>query len=258
VLQVGTPIAPTPSVLGGILDAQNTVMFDDPFGEVEDFDAVDCQGVVAQTQFAAASDKRFKELRRKFGGRTFGKLFESDVGVNPGLAACIPDPLLLPEVVGHELGHAIGLGHSSESQGETDPVLRDALMFFLIHADGRGARVNDDDRAGVTTLYPNDLLATTPVAQAACEAQLGLLTAACFSERLPLAPFHRYAKAVAAARKAAAATTPQKQKKFLHRTLAALGRTLGAAQSAGGACGQNIRDRVQRYRDRVAAVLATL
>jgi hypothetical protein len=131
-------------------------------------------------------------------------------------------------------------------------------MFFLAHGDGRGAVVNDDDRAGASTLYPTALVATTPVAVAACEAQLGLLSPSCFDARLTAAPFQRYRKALASARKAAGAATPAKQRKALQRTLKALDRTGKAAGSIAGTCGLRMRERVQRYRDRVAAALATL
>jgi hypothetical protein len=258
VLTVDPPVLPRPSVLGGTVDGRNTVTFDDPFGEVQDFDPVACAGVLAQTQLAATSDKRFKELRRRFGGRTFGKILEADVGVNPGMAACIPDPLLLSEVVAHELGHLIGLGHSSQDRNEADPLLRDALMFFLVHADGRGAVVNDDDRAGAATLYPLALLATTPVGFATCEAQLGLLSVSCFEGQLSPAPFQRYRKVLGLARKAARAATPDKQRKTLEKLVKALDRTNAAAASIDGPCGLAMRGRVQRYRDDVAAVLATL
>ena len=60
---------------------------------------------------------------------------------------------LAEELIGHEPGHTLGLGHSSENAGETNQTLRDALMYFRIHNDGRGARLASDDIDGLRRLY---------------------------------------------------------------------------------------------------------
>src|SRR5262249_19143811 len=70
-----------------------------------------------------------------------------------GLGGCI-SLISLEEITTHELGHVIGLGHSSENQNEPDPSLRDATMYYLAHLDGRGASLRPDDIAGVSALYP--------------------------------------------------------------------------------------------------------
>jgi len=49
------------------------------------------------------------------------------------------NPSLLSEIVCHEVGHALGLAHSSEVAPETNPTLAQALMYFQAHNDGRGA-----------------------------------------------------------------------------------------------------------------------
>jgi hypothetical protein len=51
----------------------------------------------------------------------------------------------LTEVVCHEVGHTIGLTHSSESYSEPNPILKQAIMYYMAHADGRGAALNSFD-----------------------------------------------------------------------------------------------------------------
>ncbi len=49
------------------------------------------------------------------------------------------------EVLCHEIGHTIGLAHSSENQGESNPILKQAIMYYMAHGDGRGASLDSFD-----------------------------------------------------------------------------------------------------------------
>jgi hypothetical protein len=92
-------------------------------------------------------------------GETFIRIGGADIVTNAGLECFFersPDPrAAAEELFGHELGHTLGLGHScgDPSSGPCNGVRSDALMRASIHDDGRGARLNADDLAGIRTLY---------------------------------------------------------------------------------------------------------
>jgi hypothetical protein len=58
------------------------------------------------------------------------------------------------EVLCHEIGHTIGLAHSSQNSGEANPILNQAVMYYMAHGDGRGATLNSFDINVSRQLHP--------------------------------------------------------------------------------------------------------
>ncbi len=60
------------------------------------------------------------------------------------------------EVLCHEVGHILSMAHSSESSSEPDTALKQAIMFFQAHADGRGAQLGSYDPPVIQQAYPTN------------------------------------------------------------------------------------------------------
>ncbi len=58
------------------------------------------------------------------------------------------------EVLCHEIGHILSMDHSSENTSEPDTTLKQAIMFFQVHADGRGATLGSYDPPVLQQAYP--------------------------------------------------------------------------------------------------------
>ncbi len=137
--------APTPF---SECDGSTEISFNDPFSEIAD--PVGCGGVLAVGGVCA--DSRAPE---SFKGALFYSITEGDVVVSNGFGGCpFWDATNLAELLTHEVGHTLGLAHSSEDPNEPDQSLRDATMYYAAHFDGRGAALMADDVAGICALYP--------------------------------------------------------------------------------------------------------
>lgn len=118
-------------------DGANTISFADCLGELDP--PVGCAGVVGLTSI------RYVNSPRVINGRSFNPLIEADVVFNDGMDCFLGISANLAEVACHELGHAIGLGHSEDTE---------AMMYSTAHGRGRDATLGNDDRAGAQAIYP--------------------------------------------------------------------------------------------------------
>ena len=126
-------------------DDVNTILFDDPYRN-DPREAVEGTFDCGSGGVIAMGGPFFYSGYRTYQGKRYHEAAEADIVTNDGTACFFQsNPRVAEEVFAHELGHTLGLGHSTN---------RDALMYANAHDDGRGARLTDDDRAAVAVLYP--------------------------------------------------------------------------------------------------------
>jgi len=136
VLEDGGTISGAPS---GGCDGKNTIVFSDPSGSVSDPSG--CAGILAVGGYCANGEAT------TVNDTVFHRIVEGDITVNNGWDTCgFWNATNLAEILTHELGHTIGLAHSTDST---------ATMYAFAHFDGRGATVMPDDIAGATFIYPD-------------------------------------------------------------------------------------------------------
>lgn len=115
------------------------VRFNNPDGTIAN--PVECHGMLALTRYRANTAET-----KTLSGESFGRIRCADVTFASGWGAClIWTECNLAEIAAHELGHAIGFGHSA------DP---DATMNAVAHFDGRCAALRSDDTSAVSFVYP--------------------------------------------------------------------------------------------------------
>ncbi|HXG67626.1 MAG TPA: putative Ig domain-containing protein, partial [Blastocatellia bacterium] len=115
----------------------NTIIFNNCDGR---WSASTCSSTLALGGFEGSISQT-----RVINGVTFYRASRGFVSFNPYAACHMGNSCNVREIATHELGHALGLGHSQFS---------DATMAAYAHFDGRCAGLRQDDRDGITFIYP--------------------------------------------------------------------------------------------------------
>ena len=130
-------------------DGTSAILFDDPHhAEGEGGFVCGSGGVIA------VGGPFFYTSTRNHNGKAYHEAVEADIVTNDGTECFFrDDPRVAEEVFAHELGHTLGIGHSGS---------RAALMHASVHDDGRGARLEADDRTAVASIYPSGVAPAPP------------------------------------------------------------------------------------------------
>ena len=132
----------------------SVVSHGDPCGQMTPFDTTTCSGVLAITGVSG-----FTLESKTVNGVGFLRMTEADTVFNAGIDCFLGgDRRNYEEVLTHELGHLIGLGHTCDDSFTPACVPGtpedDALMRAFAHGGGRGGAPHALDIDGARFLYP--------------------------------------------------------------------------------------------------------
>jgi hypothetical protein len=131
-------------------DGENTISFNNcdnysPFSP----SGGGCSGILAA---AGIISFNFAQTR-VINGLTFYRAMEGNMSFNPYASCYFSNSCNVREIATHELGHALGFGHSLDAG---------ATMAAYAHFDGRCASLQQDDANAARFVYPGTSVAPTP------------------------------------------------------------------------------------------------
>ncbi|MYA08319.1 MAG: hypothetical protein F4060_17680 [Holophagales bacterium] len=142
---------------------RNLIMFDDPFDERGELEAEG--GTIGWAYNRWWCNRPPVPRAPPYDQDSDIPIIQSDINTRRGLddwlrrryASERQRRVFIEELLGHELGHSLGLAHpcGDDASGECDtPAKDEALMRANLHGDDRGARLSPDDREILRILYP--------------------------------------------------------------------------------------------------------
>jgi hypothetical protein len=99
-----------------------------------------CSGILAWGGYSGGTSET-----KVINGTSFQRITQGFISFNPYATCYFGDHCDVQEITTHELGHALGLGHSADST---------ATMYAYAHFDGRCASIRTDDANGIKFIYP--------------------------------------------------------------------------------------------------------